>query len=170
MAWSDYLIPMVREMIGDTATPYENDDISLQRKILTAINLMQIEITFDIDYTADIVGLTLIPDPSTSSPMDKDFISLAALKTACLMERSDVTKLTGLDVKFIQDNDFTIKTGEVGKDKIDALKINWCVAYNNAKADFILGRNANLYGKAVISPFPYRGDGLTGYRIGERRI
>lgn len=158
MAWNDFMLPMLREAISDTASTPVYSDVDLQRKILTAINLMNLEISFDIDYVADMVGLTLSPDPSTSSPVDYDFMSLAVLKTACLMERADVSKLTGITAIDISDNDFKIKTNDAGREKIDALKVNWCVAYNKAKADYVSSRNAGIYGKAIISPFPYQGD------------
>lgn len=159
MSWDLVIVPMVRDMIGDTdSTNYTYCDNDLQRKILTAINLMQIEIEFNTDYVADIVGYTLEPDPSTTSPIDKDFMILAALKTACLIERSEVSKLTSGDVQQITDNGFTIKTGDIGGNKIKALGANWCVAYSKAKVDFQSG--SSVIGKAVISPFPYFGDGL----------
>lgn len=165
MDWTDIIIPMVRDMTGDTNSSsytYSNND--LQRKILTAINLMQIEIQFDIDYVADMVGLTLTPDPSSLSPIDIDFMTLAALKTACLIERSDVSKLTSGDVQQVTDNGFTIKTGDIGGNKIKALASNWCVTYNKAKVDF--QTSGGLFGKAVISPFPYNGDSFPMSRRG----
>lgn len=152
------MVPMLRDMIADTSASPQYTDADLQRKILTAINLMQVEIDFEVDYVADMVGLTLTPDPSTSSPVDTDFMSLAVLKAACLLERADVSKFTGMTATMVTDNDFTIKVNNAGADKVEALKVNWCVAYSKAKADFISGQNAGNYGRAVISPFPYQGD------------
>lgn len=168
--WQDFITPMLRTMIGDEATPYDYSDIDLQRKILTAINLMQLEINFLVDYEADIVGLTLSPDPYTSSPIDYDFMSLAALKTACILERSQATKTTSGDIQEISDNDFKIKTGDVGKNKLEAIKVNWCAAYQAAKQDYITSIGAQTYGKAVISPFRYTTyyDSLRGGRRGGR--
>lgn len=153
--WTAFITPMLRDMIGDTASPYDFSDVDLQRKILVAINLMQIEIDFTISYAADIVGLTLNPDPYTYSTPDYDFMSLAAMKAACLIERSQATKTTSGDVQLIQDNDFTIKTGNVGANKLAAIKVNWCAAYEAAKNDFITSIGAQNYGRAVISPFRY---------------
>lgn len=166
MTWVDIIIPMVRDMIGDTnSASYTYCDDSLQRKILTAINLMQIEINFSVDYVADIAGMTLTPDPVDQSPRDIDFMTLAALKTACLIERSEVSSLTSQDVQQITDNGFTMKIGDVGKGKIDALKVNWCVTYNKLKTDFLSG--TSVIGKGVLSPFPYWGEnGRYGDGIG----
>jgi len=152
----EYIIPLVRNMTGDTdPTDYTFCDADLQLKIITAINLMQLEVDFSVDYTADIVGMTITPDPATA-PADKDFMTLAALKTACLIERSDVSKLTSQDIQQLTDNGFTMKIGDVGASKIEALKINWCVAYTKAKTDFESGNG--IFGKAIVSPFPAFGD------------
>lgn len=160
MEWSDVIIPMVRNMTGDTdSSNYTFCDADLQLKIITAINLMQLEIDFAVDYTADIVGMTITPDPATA-PADNDFMTLAALKTACLIERSDVSKLTSQDIQQLTDNGFTMKIGDVGASKIEALKINWCVAYGKAKADFESGNG--ILGKAIVSPFPAFGDRWAG--------
>lgn len=157
MTWFEYISLLVRDMIGDTdSTNYTYCDTDLQRKILTAINLMQIEIDFDVDYVADIVAETLTPDPTEASPKDNEFMTLAALKTACLIERSEVTKLTSGDVQQITDNGFTIKTGDIGANKLKALGANWCIAYSQAKNNFLSG--AGIFGRAVVSPFPAFGD------------
>lgn len=155
MAAMDFMIPMVRDMIGDNnSTVYS--DLDLQQKILTAINIMQIEIDFNVDYVADMVGLTLTPDPYTSSPVDYDFMTLASLKTACMIERSEASRATDESVNEVQDNDFRIKIGgTAGRDKLNALGVNWCAAYEKAKDDFVMGQNSDSSGRAIISPFRY---------------
>jgi hypothetical protein len=156
-SWLDFMIPMLRSMIGDETVPYDYSDVDLQRKILTAINILQIELSFDVDYEADIVSLTLTPDPYTSSPIDYTFMTLATLKAACMIERSQVTKVTSGDVQEISDNDFKIKTGDTGKNKLEALKTNWCAAFEAAKRDYEIETKTDNLGRAVISPFNYTG-------------
>ena len=149
--WNSFIIPMVRNMTGVSETLYCDND--LEQKILTAINLMQLEIDFETDYVADLMGMTLDPDPY---PADKEFMTLAALKTACMIERAEASRATSDSVKMVSDNDFKIQTGGTsGKDKLEAVKVNWCAAYQKAKDEYVLSLNSDLSPKAVISTFRY---------------
>ena len=162
--WDEFLVAMVRNLTNVDESLYCDND--LIQKILTAINIMQIEIEFEVDYVADIVGMTLTPDPYTSDPVDYSFMALAALKTACMIEMAEASRATSEGVQLVQDNDFKIQTGgTAGKDKLEAVKHNWCAKYEKAKDDYILSLNSGVTAKAVISPFKYT-DYATYFRRG----
>ncbi len=161
MPWQEVIVPMVRNMTGVSESLYCDSDLEI--KILTAINIMQLEIEFEVDYIADIVGVTLNPDPSESG--DRAFMALAALKTACMIERAEASRATSDSVKMVSDNDFKIQTGGTsGKDKLEAIKVNWCAEYEDSKDDFIISLNSSVTPRAVLSTFRYTDTSYRSWR------
>jgi hypothetical protein len=156
-AWSQVMVSMLRTMVGDTATTQVFTDDDLELKLCVAAMLIKVDITFDVDYTIDVYGAAITPDPSTSDPADNSFMSLVCIKAACIMERGEAMALTKNDVQSVTDNGFSIKVGNTGANKIAALKVNWCAAYDKAKADYMASVVANGASRAVISPFAYMG-------------
>lgn len=168
MIFSDFIVPMLRDMIGDTADPdYEFTDIELIRKWLVGAYLVTLDANFLYPYAIDLVGLTISPDPIESSPPDNDFVKLASLKTACMMERADAMRLSKAGITRVMDNDLTIQVNDTGANKIKALSVNWCAAYTDALDNYLIAQIEEVSHRAVISPFRYS-DGY--YPVPRRQI
>lgn len=156
MTFSDFIVPMLRDMIGDTEDPnFEFTDIELIRKWLVGAYLVSLDANFIYPYAFDLIGFTITPDPITSSPSDDDFVRLASIKTACMMERADAMRFNKNNITKVADNDLTIQTSDVGPNKIKALTVNWCAAYESALERYLLTQIEEVSHRAVVSPFRY---------------
>lgn len=81
MSWADELPPMLRVMVDDLTPPYRYDDNQIRQLIVVAARLVAMDATFPVPFSANVVDLTILPDP-TDEPRDENFLNLTAAKAA----------------------------------------------------------------------------------------
>ena len=147
MAWSDEMVVMLRAVIGDMNTPYEFNDASLQQLLVSAGQLIVIDVEFPQTYVFDHANPNITPDP-TLPPRDDGFINLCVLKAACLLGYGEWRKKAreGMSVK---DDVSSIDMRTVSGDT-KAWAQDLCKAYEQAEMDYKLGHN--IPGQAIVGP------------------
>jgi len=141
MAYLNDIITMVRSVIYDITEPYTYSDTNLQTLVITTARLLIFELDFDTDYTIDISGQTISPDPSE----DYDFISLLVLKMSCLIAGAE-SKVYGLGAISVKDGPSSIDTSGSVKTAHDRM-VFLCNKYEQTKMQYMSGKGA---GKAII--------------------
>jgi hypothetical protein len=88
MSWSIEIPIIVRTLIDDYAeTPVFSDERLLQA-ITVAAKYVQFDVSLDNKYSVNVVSPDITPDPTTLD--DSIFISLTSLKTACIIDQSNL--------------------------------------------------------------------------------
>jgi hypothetical protein len=150
MAWESEIPLMIRHLIDDLGTTPTYTDDRLEELTILAAQLINSEVDLYITYTTDIDNLTLSPDP-TVSPRDDAFISLVALKAACIVDQSEARKAAGQGIA-IQDGRSSIDLRSRSASRLTLLKEGWCKEYSRAKLEYQVTQGA-MAGHAVLSPF-----------------
>jgi hypothetical protein len=87
MSWKIEIPIIVRSLINDMeAEPKYSDDRLLQL-IAVSAKYVQFDVALDHEYTINVVDPTITPDPTEDN--DSIFISLVALKAACMVDQSE---------------------------------------------------------------------------------
>ncbi len=95
MSWSIEIPIMVRVLINDLSDAPTYSDERLLQTIAVAAKYVQFDVVLDNTYTIDVVSPSLSPDPTIND--DSIFISLVALKTACLIDQSTLRTKAALE-------------------------------------------------------------------------
>ena len=148
MAWTTDLVLMTRVLINDMETPQRNTDTYLSQVLVTAGVLIQGDIELPYEYTFDISGPTISPDPVTSE--DRIMQALLPLKAACILNQGDMAKALGRGIR-VRDGDSAIDTSVSFKGYSDILKLGPCASYERLKWQ-IQATNAGSAG-FVLSPY-----------------
>ena len=86
MAWNIDMVLMLRSIIGDLdKTTFTNERLK-QILVIGAYNVYN-DANFSIEYTIDVGGVTISPDPISES--DSDFASLTVYRSACILVGSE---------------------------------------------------------------------------------
>jgi hypothetical protein len=148
MAWLDDAIIIVRNLINDTQSPQTYDDNRLQELIMTSAFLVVTDITsLETSYTVNMSNLSVSPDPSN----DSFFMSFVCLKSACLVDQSNLrTKalVAGIVAKCGPAVLDTMKHMDGFKELIT---IGPCATYQSMKYDYMFGGGRICEG--ILSPF-----------------
>jgi hypothetical protein len=96
MSWQIEIPIIVRTLINDISdsNPTYSDDRVLQA-IIVAAKYVQFDVNLEKKYTLDIATPTITPDPTMEN--DDIFISLVALKTACIFDQSTLRTKAALE-------------------------------------------------------------------------
>lgn len=86
MAWQNELTIIVRTLINDLTAPYQFSDQRIIQCLVVAAKYVQFDVVLDHKYVVDVVSQSITPDPTDDS--DDIFISLVALKAACIVDQS----------------------------------------------------------------------------------
>ena len=88
MSWQVELPIIVRTLINDIEpNPIYSDDRLIQ-VITVAAKYVQFDVVLDHKYLVDVINSTITPDPTLDR--DEIFISLVALKAACIFDQSSL--------------------------------------------------------------------------------
>jgi hypothetical protein len=157
MAWQEDMTTLLRYVINDYESPYENSTDNLQRLIVTAAQLTKNDVDFSVEYSISISTTGITPDPTSNS--DNAFVNLVVLKAACLLARGEQRR------KAL--NAITIKDGPAnidGRGTADATR-NWadtvCKDYTEAELEYRLGNSKA--GEAIIGPYRFDGSNHQGF-------
>jgi hypothetical protein len=87
MSWKREIPIIVRTLINDLGPDYTYPDNRIVQVSVVAAQYVQFDVNLDQKYTINIVSPNITPDP-TIDPKDEIFISLTALKAACIIDQS----------------------------------------------------------------------------------
>lgn len=88
MAWNIELPIIVRTLINDLSDQPIYSDERLLQVIAVAAKYVQFDVVLDHQYTVNVVEPSISPDPTVDD--DSIFISLTALKAACIIDQSSL--------------------------------------------------------------------------------
>lgn len=86
MAWDIEIPIIVRVLINDLSDSPTYADDRLLQIITVAAKYVQFDVVLDHQYVIDVANPSITPDPTLDN--DSIFISLVALKAACLVDQS----------------------------------------------------------------------------------
>jgi hypothetical protein len=88
MSWKTEIPIVVRTLVNDWSDqPLYSDDRILQ-VITVAAQYVQFDVSLDQKYNINVTDVSITPDPTDSR--DEIFISLLALKAACIIDQSNL--------------------------------------------------------------------------------
>lgn len=88
MSWDIDIPIIVRTLINDISEPYTYSNERLLQVIVVAAKYVQFDVVLDHNYSVDLSNPTITPDPTNDN--DDIFLSLVSLKTACLIDQSNL--------------------------------------------------------------------------------
>lgn len=88
MSWQTEIPIIVRTLINDWSDQPQYNDDRLIQVITVAAQYVQFDVVLEHKYNIDVTNLSISPDPTTDR--DEIFISLVSLKTACIMDQSNL--------------------------------------------------------------------------------
>lgn len=153
MAWQDEMVPVLRELIGDTNTTLEYSDTRLESIIVAAAHMMLQDLDFAQDYTITISTTAISPDPTTPT-YDTAFVNLVTLKASCMLANAELRLATKKAISF--------RDGPSGLDGkgLAAAKLEWrntiCGELQKAIRDYRLGSGSP--GEAIVGPYRFYSD------------
>ena len=88
MSWQTEIPIIIRTLINDWSDQPVYSDERIIQVITVAAKYVQFDVSLDNQYQVDVGNLTLEPDPTINK--DEIFISLLSLKSACLIDQSNL--------------------------------------------------------------------------------
>lgn len=153
MAWDTVMITILRPIINDAIEPYTYSDATLKSLLVTSAFYVVGDIDWSTDYTVDVVAETITPDPSTSNPIDYDFINACVLRAACLIDQA--THRTAAESEGVEAYAGPARLRISGRTKAtkDLIDVGSCAAYEDLKQQINFG--TSMASKAIIVIGPY---------------
>lgn len=148
--WYEEMTILLRHVIDDLDDPPKYTDDRLAQLLLLAGKNVNGENQFTMDYVADIVNITLTPDPTVSATRSDAFVNLTILKSACMLASSGLLKLSK--------ENLSVKEGPYsfdGRGKLAGRKVavdTWCKAYMDAQWEYAVLHRPEP-GIAILGPF-----------------
>jgi hypothetical protein len=150
MAWQDEMDILLRAMVNDLDQVVYTDD-RLEQILVVAASQVAIEMQFLQDYVADVVNITITPDPSDAQTRDVSFMNMTCLKAASILDQGVAYTAAASTIK-VRDGSSTISLEGIFKGQLALLKEGWSSVYDRAKLDYMSGQT-QLAGAAVMTPF-----------------
>lgn len=146
------LITLLRVLVNDLAAATYTDQ-SLSQVLAVAGHFVVQEMKFSQPFAVDIVGQTVMPDPTDTAggTRDDSFVNLCCLKAACIIDRGEA-KTTASQAINLVDNGSRVDLTEMARAKIALLQKGWCAVYGDAKLEYLSGQ-VRVAGAAVMTPF-----------------
>jgi hypothetical protein len=149
MAWQDQLTIIVRTLINDLSSPYEFSDDRLQQVIVVAAQFVQFDVNLNCSYSIDVVNPAINPDPTVNN--DKIFISLTALKSACIVDQGTFRTKAALEgIKTSLGSSHLSIGGNISGYK-SIIEHGACAAYDELVSQWDVSNATAI--AAVLSPF-----------------
>lgn len=174
MAWQDVAVPLLRYAINDVDTPNRYDNYRLQQAFIIGANYVVNEFTLATNYTVDVPGTGINPDPTGDSTLgtgsDPWTTNLAVLRSAIFMISNDM--------KLAANSAWAVKDVHMSYDGKELYKANQAIlkeakdAYEQLRMTYQVGVNPNV--QAVLTPINILSAGyrmpLYGYEARDRMI
>lgn len=164
--WKSEMCILLRVLLDDFEEPYKIKDKSIQRLIVAAAQYVIAELTFPVKYEADINSLSITPDPTDdgggshggngeglgSKTRDENFINLTCLKAACIADMG-AARTAARQSFLMKDGTTSVDLRDVGKARLELIKTGFCKLYEQAKMEYVFGKNGTIAGGAIVTPF-----------------
>lgn len=95
MSWQTEIPIIVRTLINDWSDPPQYSEERLLQVISVAAKYVQFDVSLDYEYTVNATNSSITPDPAVNK--DEIFISLVSLKTACIIDQSQLRTKAALE-------------------------------------------------------------------------
>jgi len=150
MSWQGEMGTIVRYLINDVdSSSYSFSTTRIETSILVAAQLSSFNVDFGNEYTINVEGCSLSPDPTETDTKDDAFVSLVCLKAACM--------IIGVEIRSESGNAISIKDGPSSIDlrgvtsTLAVLYKDLCEKYEAVLLDYRAG-NA-VAGHAILGPY-----------------
>jgi hypothetical protein len=149
MSWQTEISTMVRYLINDVdSSNYKYSDNRIETTILVAAQLVSLDLEFPNNYSINISGGSLTPDPTDSNYKDGSFINLVTLKSACIIVGSEV-KVEAANSISVRDGVSSIDLRGVSS-TLMALYKDLCDKYQAMSDDY---KFTGETGQAILGPY-----------------
>ena len=96
MSWQGEMGTMVRYLINDVdSSSYSFSTTRIETSILVSAQLSSFNVDFANEYTINVEGCSLSPDPTDTDTKDNAFIALVCLKAACMIIGGEIRSESG---------------------------------------------------------------------------
>lgn len=149
MSWKKEIPIIVRTLIDDLSEEPKYSDERLLQVITVAARYVQFDVVLDHAYTVNVTSPNISPDPTLDN--DSIFISLVALKTACLIDQSNLRTKASLEGirAALGSAQLSVSNGLGGIKMI--LDVGPCAAYDELTSHWDVKEATAI--RAVLSPF-----------------
>lgn len=151
--WNTYLSVIVRNLIGDMSDSQVFDDSRLYSAICTGGLIAAQEYYFKNQYTFDLAGLTITPDPCDPNSLEPIAMALFSLKAACILTMNNYQGAVAGGIK-VRDGDSEVDTTSAFKGYRDIIELGPCGSYQKMVRESSM-RASMLRGKAITSPITH---------------
>ncbi len=153
MSYWDLEIPIiVRNLINDVdeSNPTYSDD-RIKQLIVVSANYVIKDVNLAVTYNIDTINANITPDPSSPDSRDDTFVTLLALKSACLLDQSTFrTKAVSEGIRTSLGSASLSVAGNLDGYKT-LLQIGPCKLYDDLTMSHNIGDATAI--AAILSPF-----------------
>ena len=150
MSWQGEMGTIVRHLINDVdSSSYSFSTSRIETSILVAAQLSSFNVDFTNEYTINVEGCSLSPDPTDTDTKDNAFLAIICLRAACIIVGSEIRSESG--------NAISIKDGPSSIDlrgvtgTLAVLYKDLCEKYESVLLDYRAG--SSVAGHAILGPY-----------------
>jgi hypothetical protein len=156
---------VVRHLIDDLdSTNYKYSDSRIETAILVSAQLTVMNVDFKNDYSINVESCHLFPDPTDLETQDNAFISLVALRAACIIIGGEIRKESGNAIS-IKDGPSAIDLRGVSQ-TLTALYKDLSGKYDHTLLEYRAGNS--LAGHMITGPYSPGSDYISNTRLSHR--
>lgn len=158
MSWQGQLSTIVRHLLNDVDhTNYKYTSKRLETTIIVAAQLVILDADFNNTYSINVESCQLSPDPTDLETKDNAFITLVALKSACIILGSEARTESGNAIS-IKDGPSAIDLRGVSGTLLTLYK-DLSEKYEQALTSHLAGNS--MFGAAILGPYSPASDFVT---------
>lgn len=153
MACASELIGLLRTRVYDLDNSnYRYSDSRLEQVIVSAAQCVLVDANFST-YTANIMGLTISPDPTGSDGSTRNdlFINLIVLKATCIVDMGEARTAARKSGITVQEFASRVDTKGLADAWFKMMEKGACKEYEEALFDQLVG--SGTLGQAIMTPF-----------------
>ena len=149
MSWQIEIPIMVRTLINDLNDQPTYSDERLLQVIAVAAKYVQFDVVLDNEYSVNVVDFSMSPDPTVIN--DNIFISLVALKSACIIDQSALRTRAALEGIKASLGPAMLSVNGSLDGLISILDKGPCASYDELNSHWDVSQATAI--RAVLSPF-----------------
>lgn len=151
MSWKTTITTMIRHLANDVGSTETFTDERILTCAVVAGLIVSQEYDLSQDYSFNIDGQDITPDPVSSS--DNMAVALIALKAACILDLNRYQGAVSTGIR-VRDGDSEVDTTSGFKGYADIIKEGPCGAYKKLLSDASFSASMGR-GKAVMTPMSH---------------
>ena len=149
MSWQVEIPIIVRTLINDFGPEQEYSDDRLLQVIVVAAKYVQFDVALDHKYDVDVSNPTISPDPTDDR--DEIFISLVSLKSACIIDQSQLRSKAAIEGIRASLGPASLSVGGSLEGLRVLLEKGSCAAYDELVSHWDVKEATSV--RAILSPF-----------------